>query len=150
MNFRREFGSVRNYASHPPFTSPICRDSSVSELMINVNLHFLNDTLTNHPARFVPGQVVSYWLGEIRGVIVACDGHCQLDPACYMAEYPQPDRDQPWYYLLAEGIKECQYVAEEDLQLDESGFPVEHPLIDVYFEGFFGGRHVRNALEWPE
>lgn len=117
--------------------------------MIRVNTHFLEDSLSDHLARFFPGELVEHIRDNYRGVIVAVDGHCKADPAWYMAHAPHADRDQPWYFVLVDGSTECAYPPEDDLRPDPLGQPIQHPLLDNYFNGFADGRHLRNNVEWP-
>ena len=118
--------------------------------MIRVNTHFLDDSLSDHLARFVPGELVEHVRDNYRGVVVAVDGHCKADPAWYMARAPHADRDQPWYFVLVDDSAECAYPPEEDLRPDSSNDPIRHPLLENYFDGFIEGRYVRNETEWPE
>ena len=40
------------------------------------------------------------------------------------------------------------YVAEQNLEQDHSGLPIEHPLLERYFTGFSDGRYV-NDVQMP-
>jgi hemimethylated DNA binding protein len=40
------------------------------------------------------------------------------------------------------------YAAEENLEADDSGEPVEHPLVPHLFNGFSRGQHHRNEEIW--
>ncbi len=48
----------------------------------------------------------------------------------------RPNKDQPFYHLLAEN-KETEYIAyvsEQNLLVDDSGVPLRHPQIGDVFE----------------
>jgi heat shock protein HspQ len=36
------------------------------------------------------------------------------------------------------------YVAERNLELDDSGIPIDHPLVEHFFDGMHDGHYVRN------
>ncbi|WP_145264582.1 heat shock protein HspQ [Calycomorphotria hydatis] len=114
-----------------------------------VNTNFLVDPLTDSEPKFAVGQIVQHVHFGYRGVIVAADGHCKADPSWYFSNQSQPKRDQPWYHVLVDQTAECTYPAEENLVADESGLPVEHPLLSVYFFPFKNGHYKRNKVLWP-
>lgn len=118
--------------------------------MIRVNTHFLDDPLSDNLAKFVPGELIEHVREHYRGVVVAVNGHCKADPAWYMSHAPLADRDQPWYFVLVDGTAECAYPPEEDLRPASEGDPIQHPLLEYYFDGFAEGRYLRNDYEWPE
>ena len=61
----------------------------------------------------------------------------------------RPDRNQPFYHLLAE-CDECDYVAyvsQQNLLQDLDGGPIDHPSVPQLFEDFEGGRYrLRRSL----
>ncbi|QDT38761.1 heat shock protein HspQ [Stratiformator vulcanicus] len=117
--------------------------------MISVNTNFLVDPLPDRVPIFAVGHIVRHRRYGYRGVIVSVDGHCKADPAWYFANVTQPARDQPWYHVLVDGTSECTYPAEENLEMDDAGDPLAHPLIATYFDGFEYGRYHRNEEPWP-
>ena len=53
----------------------------------------------------------------------------------------RPPKDAPWYTVLPDGADHTPYVAERNLEDDEVGSPIEHPLVDQFFESFGVGRY---------
>ena len=99
-------------------------------------------------ARFSPGQLVSHKRYGYRGVVVDFDVKCLADDAWYQKNQTQPHRDQPWYHVLVDGSGATTYAAQENLEPDGSGQPVDHPLIEQFFTGFEDGQYIpRDELE---
>lgn len=117
--------------------------------MIQLNDSFPADQLRDHAPRFEPGDLVRHKRYGYRGVVVAVDGHCKATPQWYLSNKTQPSRDQPWYHVLVDGSSTSTYPAEQNLLPDDSGMPIDHPLIAVYFSAFAGGRYARNDDPWP-
>ena len=59
----------------------------------------------------------------------------------------RPPKDKPWYHVLVDGAEHTTYVAERNLEPDESLEPIVHPLVPQFFEGFRDGRYVTSRLE---
>lgn len=117
--------------------------------MIMVNpRHPVGEPSRSKP-RFPVGQLVRHRRYGYRGVVVAVDLSCLADPTWYMANQTQPNRDQPWYHVLVHGRELNTYAAETSLLEDDELVPVDHPLVEVFFDGFVGGAHVRNAVPFP-
>ena len=92
---------------------------------------------------FAIGQLVCHRRYGYRGVIVACDLCCQAGEKWYHSNKTQPSREQPWFHVLVHnsgGIS--TYVAQSNLESDESGQPIEHPRLECYFSAFEGGRYT--------
>lgn len=98
--------------------------------------------------RFDVGQLVRHKRYKYRGVVVAVDAQCRAGDDWYYANQTQPERDQPWYHVLVDCSGTVTYPAESSLQEDSSKKPIDHPLIDVYFEGFDGWGYIRNDAPW--
>lgn len=96
--------------------------------------------------RFDVGAVIRHRRYHYRGVIATIDPKCRADDDWYLSNQTQPDRDQPWYHVLVDGSDTTTYVAEENLELDGSGEPVEHPLIKRFFTTFHLGKYYRQSL----
>lgn len=95
-------------------------------------------------ARFSVGDLVQHRLFDYRGVVVDIDPRFQATDAWYEAmARSRPPKNRPWYHVLVHGALHATYVAERNLEPDESGLPVEHPMIDTFFSSFEGGRYVR-------
>ncbi len=95
--------------------------------------------------KFQVGQVVHHRRYNYRGVILAYDPYCRAPETWYNRNRTQPDRNQPWYNVLVDGGRET-YVAEENLELDTSGEPVDHPLVPTFFPTFRDGRYFRPSM----
>ena len=99
--------------------------------------------------KFLPGTLVRHRRYGYRGVVVEYDPICRADKQWYRGNRTQPNRDQPWYHVLVHGSDTVTYAAEGNLQPDESGEPVEHPLVELFFSGQKNGRYLRNSRAWP-
>jgi heat shock protein HspQ len=55
----------------------------------------------------------------------------------------RPRKDQPFYHLLAENSDSSYiaYVSQQNLVVDETDEPVDHPAIGGLFERYSGGRY---------
>lgn len=91
-------------------------------------------------AEFAIGQLVRHRLFQYRGVIFDVDPVFSESEAWYqqMAR-SRPPKDKPWYRVLVHGGAHETYVAERNLVPDESGEPVNHPLVEALFDGFQDG-----------
>ena len=98
--------------------------------------------------RFGPGELVRHKRYGYRGVVVHADPRCLGDDEWYYSNQTQPDRNQPWYHVLVDGSSTTTYPAQENLEPDQSGEPVDHPLVDHFFGEFRDGRYVRNDEPW--
>ena len=96
-------------------------------------------------ARFRIGQVVRHRLFPFRGVIFDVDPEFANTDEWYEAipEDVRPRKDQPFYHLLAENADSSYvaYVSQQNLVVDESEEPVDHPAIAGLFERYSGGRY---------
>jgi len=109
----------------------------------------MTDPMPEQMPTFAPGQVVRHRRYEYRGLVVDFDLRCRADDAWYQKNRTRPDREQPWYHLLVDGSTVVTYAAEANLQADETGQPVHHPLVPKLFEAFHDGRYERNEVPWP-
>lgn len=98
---------------------------------------------------FDVGQLVEHKQYAYRGVIVAFDVTCQADEDWYWSNQTQPDRNQPWYYVLVHNSTQVTYAAQTSLKADNSKQRVNHPLVPEYFHDFRKGKYVRNHKPWP-
>ncbi len=96
--------------------------------------------------KFSVGQVVHHKRYDYRGVIVSADDSCEADDDWYDKNQTQPERDQPWYHVLVDRAQHTTYVAESNLEADESGNRIRHPLVPRFFKTFFKGRYWRESL----
>ncbi len=92
--------------------------------------------------RFSPGQLVRHRLFHYRGVVVDVDPAFQLSDEWYeQVARSRPPRDRPWYHVLVHDAVHTTYVAERNLEADDSAQPIRHPLVDEHFAGFRDGRY---------
>jgi heat shock protein HspQ len=96
-------------------------------------------------ARFAIGEVVRHRLFDFRGVIFDVDPVFANSDEWYEAipEDVRPRKDQPFYHLLAENTESSYiaYVSQQNLVVDDSDEPVDHPAISGLFERYAGGRY---------
>ncbi len=89
-------------------------------------------------AKFSIGQVVRHKLFPFRGVVFDVDPEFSNTEEWLEAipEPVRPDRNQPFYHLLAENSDShyVAYVSEQNLLPDETGEPVDHPQIGLLFD----------------
>ena len=115
--------------------------------MINLNEGF---TPEEELPTFKPGQVVYHLNYGYRGLVVDSDPSCTAPDAWYQSNQTQPDRHQPWYHVLVDGSHETTYVAQSNLKLDQSGAPVVHPMLNLFFSGIDEeeNKYLRNDVPW--
>jgi heat shock protein HspQ len=96
-------------------------------------------------ARFTIGDVVRHKLFDFRGVVFDVDPSFANSEEWYEAipEALRPSKDQPFYHLLAENAETTYvaYVSQQNLVVDESDEPVDHPDIGAMFDRLEGGRY---------
>lgn len=96
-------------------------------------------------AKYHLGQVVRHRKRPFRGVIFDVDPQFANSEEWYAAipEEIRPAKDQPFYHLLAENDDSyyVAYVSEQNLMLDETGEPLDHPDLRQIFGDFRDGRY---------
>ena len=101
-------------------------------------------------ARFAIGDVVRHRIFDFRGVIFDVDPVFANSEEWYQAipEDVRPRKDQPFYHLLAENTESSYiaYVSQQNLVVDDSDEPVDHPAISGLFERYSGGRYKLKPL----
>jgi len=91
-------------------------------------------------ANFSIGQMIHHRLFEYRGVVVDVDPHFKGSDEWYDAmARSRPPRERPWYHVLVDGAVLRTYVAERNLQPDETGDPISNPELGDYFVDFQDG-----------
>lgn len=97
-------------------------------------------------ARFFPGELVRHKLFDYRGVIVDVDPDFQGTEEWYqqMAR-SNPPKDEPWYHVLVHDATHNTYVAERNLEADESAQPVNHPQVDLVFDALEDGVYQKRS-----
>jgi heat shock protein HspQ len=96
-------------------------------------------------AKFSIGQIVRHRVHPFRGVIFDVDptfGNTEEWWMSIPADH-RPSKDQPFYHLLAENDTSyyVAYVSEQNLVLDNSGDPVEHPEVAAMFGRLRGNKY---------
>jgi heat shock protein HspQ len=99
-------------------------------------------------AKFSIGQCIQHRLFDYRGVIVDVDAEFLGSDEWYdEVARSRPPKDEPWYHVLVHDADNETYVAERNLEPDQTYEPVNHPLLGEFFSGFeqgvyHTGRHV--------
>lgn len=96
-------------------------------------------------AEFAVGDRVHHRLFDYRGVVVDVDPNFQGTDEWYDTVATScPPKDKPWYHVLVHNAAHSTYVAERNLECDDSGLPVEHPLLNRFFSRFENGRYYND------
>ncbi len=78
-----------------------------------------------------------------RGVVVDIDPVFNSSEEWYeKVALSRPRKDKPWYHVLVDGGAHQTYVAEKNLETDESGKPIDHPLVGKFFNGIKDGIYL--------
>ena len=97
-------------------------------------------------ARFAIGEVVRHRMFDFRGVIFDVDPVFANSEEWYDAipEGIRPRKDQPFYHLLAENADSnyIAYVSQQNLVVDDSEEPIDHPAIGGLFDRLANGRYA--------
>ena len=102
-------------------------------------------------ARFAIGDVVRHRLYDFRGVVFDIDPVFANSEEWYesIPQDVRPDREQPYYHLLAENGESSYiaYVSQQNLTGDSDAGPIDHPSVDELFDTFAQGRYrLRRGL----
>ena len=96
-------------------------------------------------ARFAIGDVVRHRMFDFRGVVFDVDPIFANSDEWYEAipEDIRPDKEQPFYHLLAENSDSSYvaYVSQQNLLLDDSDEPIDPPAIRGLFDDYADGRY---------
>jgi len=93
-------------------------------------------------AQFSVGQLVHHLKFDYRGVIVDVDADFQGTDEWYKeVARSEPPKDRPWYHVLVDDGNHMTYVAERNLEADDSGEPIDHPAINTFFDDFRNGAY---------
>jgi heat shock protein HspQ len=88
-------------------------------------------------AKFTVGQVVRHRYYPFRGLIFDIDPEFDNTEEWWLSipEEIRPNKDQPYYHLLAENeeTEYIAYVSEQNLLADETGQPLRHPQVSELF-----------------
>lgn len=106
----------------------------------------MGEVLEFRRAKFSVGDLVHHTRFDYRGVVVDVDPTFQSTDEWYeQVARSRPPKDKPWYHVLVHGSDHMTYVAERHLEADDSGEPVQHPLLELYFSRLEDGRYVREG-----
>ena len=101
-------------------------------------------------AKFRIGQIVRHRFYPFRGVIFDVDPEFANTEEWWLSipENVRPNKDQPFYHLLAENAESTYvaYVSEQNLIPDDSGEPVSHPQVDEIVVGVENGRYLTRRV----
>ena len=99
--------------------------------------------MTDKIAKFQVGELIHHKRFEYRGVVVDVDASFSGTEEWYdtMAR-SRPPKDEPWYHVLVHQAEHSTYVAERNLELDLTGEPVTHPVLDQFFDEMRDGVYV--------
>lgn len=102
--------------------------------------------MSDRTAKFAIGRIVRHRFFPFRGVIYDVDPVFANSEDWWLSipEEVRPKKDQPFYHLLAENAETTYiaYVSEQNLVLDETGDPVNHPQIGEFFSEMRDGLYV--------
>ena len=101
--------------------------------------------------RFAIGDVLRHKQFDFRGVVFDIDPVFANSEEWYesIPAEVRPEREQPYYHLLAENGESSYvaYVSQQNLIEDGDGGPVDHPSVAELFEDFAEGRYrLRRGL----
>ncbi len=101
-------------------------------------------------ASFAPGDLIHHRLFHYRGVVVDVDPVFGLSEAWYeQVARSRPPKDEPWYHVIVDGATHMTYVAQQNLEADETGAPIDHPMLGEFFDRFEDDHYVRIVRTRP-
>ena len=93
-------------------------------------------------AKFSVGDIIHHQRFDYRGVVADVDPVFQGTEEWYEAmATSRPPKDAPWYHVLVDGAGHMTYVAERNLEIDNDGAPIAHPLLDHFFVDLRDGHY---------
>lgn len=96
-------------------------------------------------ARFAIGDIVRHRNHDFRGVVFDIDPVFANSDEWYesIPIEMRPNREQPYYHLLAEtdDASYVAYVSQQNLMADGDAGPIDHPSLDEIFKEFRAGRY---------
>ena len=105
----------------------------------------MTDTMMR-TAKFGLGAVVRHRIYPFRGVVFDIDPEFDNTEEWWLSipEEVRPQKDQPFYHLLAENAETSYiaYVSQQNLVRDDEGEPIDHPAVETMFERFDGERYT--------
>jgi heat shock protein HspQ len=115
--------------------------------MISIETNNIRETAVMlKEAKFGLGHLIKHRLFDYRGVIVDIDPVFMGTEVWYQkVAKSQPPKNKPWYKILVNDSLNETYVAEQNLQIDESLDSINHPLVATYFDEFNNGIYKNNS-----
>ncbi len=142
-NLATEFGTMEGSYE---FT-----DKTGENFLADIPRFYLSSNLSEFEKnKFSRGQIVHHKLYDYRGVIADFDMYFLNDEKWYEANESKPPKDMPWYYVLADDTNTVHYVAQENLENCDDNSEIEHPLMQIFFNGFENERYIRNDKTWQD
>ena len=87
-------------------------------------------------AKFYIGQLIHHKLFDYRGVVIDVDPNFHGSEEWYgEVAFSKPPKEDPWYHVLVDSSHSRTYVAQRNLEPDDSHEPIIHPDIRIYFQG---------------
>ena len=97
---------------------------------------------------FKSGQIINHKLFNYRGVILKVDSTFSSTDEWYeMMAQSKPPKNMPWYHVLVHNNNHTTYVAERNLELEESNRNIVHPLLAFYFTNIEQGVYQK-TMNW--
>ena len=107
-------------------------------------------------AKFSIGEVVRHRKHPFRGVIFDIDPTFSNTDEWWesIPEKHRPIKEQPFYHLLAENDESfcVAYVSEQNLLIDETGEPIDHPEVAEMFGEMTNGKYnvISHMNQYPK
>jgi heat shock protein HspQ len=102
-------------------------------------------------AKYALGEVVKHRIFPFRGIIFDVDPEFSNTDEWWesIPEDMRPEKDQPFYHLLAENedSEYIAYVSEQNLLPDDSGEPLRHPQLGELFDEVEGGGYRIRSMD---
>ena len=87
-------------------------------------------------SKFHIGEIIQHLKFGYRGVICEVDLNFAGSEQWYeQVARSRPPKDQPWYHVLVDESDLRTYVAQRNLEPDDSGDPIRHPDVRMHFSG---------------
>ena len=92
------------------------------------------------------GQPIKHKLFDYRGVILKVDDSFKSTEEWYNnVAKSRPPKDNPWYTVLVHNAMHTTYVAERNLDMDDSNGEVVHPMVPIYFTTLNNGIYSKTS-----
>ena len=108
----------------------------MSYIILELTFHLMKE------AKFSIGQIIHHRRFDYRGVIFDVDPEFNGTEEWYdNVAKSRPPKNEPWYHVLVDKARHETYVAECNLEAADSILPVQHPLVNYYFDNFIDGKY---------